>query len=220
MTPRCSCCCRRCQVQAGTKQEQAEAHTPGVAKKPALEDASARRPAHQPQPQAPQQAPTPGGGGALPIKTPSPGSAEPRVRLQPYTPPAGSSKPDAGLHKIAALHPYSDQWSIKAKVTRKYPVRTVKGDSKVMSLELVDDQGTPIQATMWRQAVDRFADGIGEERVYVFSRFTVKPSNRAYSTVKNDYEVHLDNRYVCANIGLLQVYVQVYVHVIVVRMVT
>ncbi len=32
------------------------------------------------------------------------------------------------------------------------------------------------------------------QQVYYFSKFTVKPANKQYATVKNDYELHFDNR--------------------------
>ena len=31
-------------------------------------------------------------------------------------------------------------------------------------------------------------------QVYYFSKFQVKPANKQYATVKNDYELHFDNR--------------------------
>lgn len=33
-----------------------------------------------------------------------------------------------------------------------------------------------------------------EHQVYYFSKFQVKPANKQYATVKNDYELHFDNR--------------------------
>lgn len=132
-----------------------------------------------------------------PCPTPSP---EIKVSFSMTPKTDGKHTPGAAigpLSKIAALHPYDDQWVIKAKVSRKYPLRSFTrngNDNKVMTIELIDDQGSQIQATFWRQAVDKYADVILEGKVFVFSRFQVKPANKQYSNVKNDYEMHLDNR--------------------------
>lgn len=34
-------------------------------------------------------------------------------------------------------------------------------------------------------------------QVYYFSNFTVRPANKQYATVKNDYEINFDGRSVC-----------------------
>lgn len=47
------------------------------------------------------------------------------------------------FHKIDALHPYDDNWCIKAKLSRKYPSKTIKtknGEAALFNVELIDDQ--------------------------------------------------------------------------------
>jgi hypothetical protein len=34
-------------------------------------------------------------------------------------------------------------------------------------------------------------------QVYYFTNFSVKPANKQYASVRNDYELHLDGRCVC-----------------------
>jgi len=126
-----------------------------------------------------------GGGGAIPVRA------------------AGRPEP-AGVVPIAALNPYESGCTIKAKVVRKNPLRSFSrggggaggggggGGSSVFSCELADAQGGAIQATFWREAADRVHASLHEGRVYYFSRFSVKPSNRAYSAVRNDYELSFD----------------------------
>ncbi|KAF8058336.1 RPA1B [Scenedesmus sp. PABB004] len=116
--------------------------------------------------------------------------------------PAGSPLPvvasKAGVQPIAALNPYDTQWCIKAVVVRKAPPRSFAGrggaPNKVFNVELADAQGGQVQATFWREAADRYLDVLQEGKTYYFSKFTVKPANKQYATVKNDYEIHLDAR--------------------------
>jgi len=110
------------------------------------------------------------------------------------TPPMSSRK---NFHRIEALHPYDDQWCIRAKLSRKYPSRTINaktGSLPLFSVELIDDSGRQIQGTFWRGQVERYQELLQEGKVYVFSKFQVKPSNKAYSSVKNDYEIHFSDR--------------------------
>jgi hypothetical protein len=45
----------------------------------------------------------------------------------------------------------------------------------------VDDQGTSIDGTFWREAADKYHDLLQEGQVYVFSRGSVKPANKKFS---------------------------------------
>eukprot|EP00798_Chlamydomonas_sp_ICE-L_P011132 gene11132-18752_t len=137
--------------------------------------------------------PTPGSVHNKTPTLPTPGSANVKV-MQATTPPKSDRKV---FHKIGALHPYDDQWCIKAKVERKNDMRTInsqKGSMAVFSCELVDDQGSQIQATFWRGQAERYAETLEEGKVYVFAKFQVKPCNKQYSSVKNDYEIHFSDR--------------------------
>lgn len=45
-------------------------------------------------------------------------------------------------HRIGALHPYESNWCIKAKVTRKGPLRSISirgSDVAIFNVDLVDD---------------------------------------------------------------------------------
>ncbi len=45
-------------------------------------------------------------------------------------------------HRIGALHPYESNWCIKAKVTRKGPLRSISirgADVAIFNVDLVDD---------------------------------------------------------------------------------
>lgn len=98
---------------------------------------------------------------------------------------------------IQALNPYEGNATIKAKIVKKFDMRsfTKNGDTiQILTAELVDKQGCMIQASFWREAAVRCNDLLQEGKVYLISKFKVKPSNKQYSTVRNDYELHMDNR--------------------------
>jgi len=143
---------------------------------------------------APSRAAGPGPAAAAAASAPSSGGAIP-VRA------AGRPEP-AGVVPIASLNPYESGCTIKAKVVRKNPMRSFSRgggggggpSSSVFSCELADAQGGAIQATFWRDAAERVHPALQEGRVYYFSRFSVKPSNKAYSAVRNDYELSFDPR--------------------------
>ncbi len=50
-------------------------------------------------------------------------------------------------------------------------------------------QGGQIRGTFWRTQAERWSQALEEGKVYVFERFSVKPANKAYSSVRNDYEI-------------------------------
>jgi hypothetical protein len=55
-----------------------------------------------------------------------------------------------------------------------------------------------------------------DHQVYYFSKFSVKVANKQYATVRNDYELHFDNRCVACKISVVCVCVcvrvRLYVH--------
>eukprot|EP00775_Hariotina_reticulata_P004646 gene4646-4898_t len=113
-------------------------------------------------------------------------------------PPMSVVARKAGVTPIAALNPYDTRWVIKAKVAHKAPPRTFNGrggsQQRVFSAELADALGGHIQATFWREAAEKYVDALQEGKVYYFSNFTVRPANKHYATVKNDYEISFDGR--------------------------
>lgn len=99
---------------------------------------------------------------------------------------------NSGLtHPIASLSPYQNKWVIKARVMSKSPLRTwsnAKGEGKLFSIDLMDETGE-IRATAFREQCDKFYDMIEVDSVYLISKCQLKPANKQYSTLKNDYEM-------------------------------
>ncbi|KAL6771853.1 RFA3 [Auxenochlorella protothecoides x Auxenochlorella symbiontica] len=124
---------------------------------------------------------------ATPINHPTPPSAGWALRNGGATPRT--------IQPIGALNPYNNNWAIKAKVVSKGQKRSFTKNgaaTSVFSAELVDDRGTSIEATFWREAADRCYAALEEGRVYTLARGAVKPANKKFSSVRNDYTLHFD----------------------------
>ena len=84
----------------------------------------------------------------------------------------------------------NSDWIIKARITKKFPVRTYhnkNGSGKLLNFELIDRHGTQIQATCFNKAVDKFDQILEQDKVYILSKGTVKVSNTKFTSIKNDY---------------------------------
>ncbi|KAK9812826.1 hypothetical protein WJX72_004357 [[Myrmecia] bisecta] len=134
----------------------------------------------------------------------TPGPTPPQTEDMKKTPGSnlrgtpGSSLGSArkGLQPIQALNPYNSNWTIKARLVSKAPKRTFNrntgGVGSVFSVELVDDQGTQIEASLWQELADKYYDTLQEGKVYYFSKGKVKPADKRYSNVRNEYMINFD----------------------------
>ncbi|XP_031572203.1 replication protein A 70 kDa DNA-binding subunit-like [Actinia tenebrosa] len=96
---------------------------------------------------------------------------------------------------ISGLTPYQNRWTIRARVTSKSGIRTwnnSRGEGRLFNVELVDESGE-IRATGFNDAVDKFYDLLEVNKVYYFSKGSLKTANKQYSSLKNDYEMYLNN---------------------------
>ena len=53
----------------------------------------------------------------------------------------------------------SRDWTIRARVSKKYPIKSwnnARGKGHLLNFELIDSYGGAIQATMFKDAVDKF----------------------------------------------------------------
>lgn len=98
---------------------------------------------------------------------------------------------DALTHPISSLSPYQNKWVIKARVTNKSNIRTwnnAKGEGQLFSMDLLDESGE-IRATAFRELVDKYYEMIKVGKVYFISKGQLKPANKQFSNLKNDYEL-------------------------------
>lgn len=103
---------------------------------------------------------------------------------------------NAMVTPIRDINPYSNKWTIKARVTRKAEIKrwsNAKGEGTLFSIDLLDSQGTEIRATFFKEACDKFYSLIEEGKAYLFSGGKLKVvTNPQYSTIKNNYELTFD----------------------------
>lgn len=98
-------------------------------------------------------------------------------------------------HPISSLSPYQNKWVIKARVVVKSPIRTwsnAKGDGKLFSMDVMDESGE-IRITAFRDQCDKFYDLIQVDQVYFISKCQLKPANKKFSSLNNDYEMSMTN---------------------------
>lgn len=122
-------------------------------------------------------------------------SSAPIVR----TTPGGSN-----FTPIANLNMYQSRWTIRARVTMKSDVRTwsnARGEGSLFSIELLDESGTNIKCTFFKEAVEKFFNMLEEGKVYRLSGGRIKVANMQWNTCKSNFEItfdqnseiHLDN---------------------------
>lgn len=103
---------------------------------------------------------------------------------------------NAMITPIRDINPYSNKWTIKARVTRKADIKrwsNAKGEGTLFSIDLLDSQGTEIRATFFKEACDKFYPLIEEGKAYCFSGGKLKVvTNTQYTTFKNNYELTFD----------------------------
>lgn len=61
----------------------------------------------------------------------------------------------------------------------------------MFNIELVDDEGTAIECTLWNELAQQWFDRLQVDRVYYVSNGSLKPADKRYSTVRNNYSMSL-----------------------------
>jgi replication factor A1 len=140
---------------------------------------------------------------------------------------------------IASLNPYNNRWTIKARwvllharlpcsstrrpaccsITSKSDIKTWNkptGSGKLFSIDLLDEEGTEIRATFFKEAVDKWEPMLQPNGVYYFSGGKMKLANKNFTSVKNDYEITFDDKSVIEPAhGELSISANVFVAVVV-----
>ena len=109
--------------------------------------------------------------------------------------PVARNEAPARIIPIAALNPYQGRWTIKARVTAKGELRhynNPRGDGKVFSFDLLDSDGGEIRVTCFNAVADQFYNQIETGKVYLISKGSLKPAQKAFNHLRNDHEIFLE----------------------------
>ncbi|RWW21335.1 hypothetical protein BHE74_00010527 [Ensete ventricosum] len=109
--------------------------------------------------------------------------------------PIAKNEAPARIIPIAALNPYQGRWTIKARVTAKSELRRYnnpRGEGKVFSFDLLDSDGGEIRVTCFNMVADQFYDQIEVGKVYLISKGSLKPAQKSFNHLNNEYEIFLD----------------------------
>jgi replication factor A1 len=99
------------------------------------------------------------------------------------------------IHPISALNPYQPRWTIRARCTFKPEIKNFnneKGGGKLFSVDLLDESGE-IRAVAFNEAVDTLYPLFQVDQIYKVSGGTLRFANKKFNSLKNDYEIVLDN---------------------------
>lgn len=98
---------------------------------------------------------------------------------------------------ISDLNPYLNKWTIKARVTSKSQIRSWSkptGNGQLFSIDLLDENDSEIRGTFFNQDVDKFYTLLEKDEVYTFSNGSVKPANKRFNSLNNNYEISFNSR--------------------------
>ena len=130
------------------------------------------------------------------------------------------------VQSIQSLNPYmGSTWTIRARVASKGTMRTytnAKGEGNLFNVEFIDEDGTRIEATLWREVAQKYFEVLEEGKVsaikkgaeamhgsrrlfcflndnfglqvYYISKAGLKPTNKTYSSIPNDYQLLIFDR--------------------------
>lgn len=128
------------------------------------------------------------------LDLPGPGTASKPPSTAGSGTRAPPPKPSRPTLPIEGLSPYSNGWTIKARVVQKSEIRTwsnQRGEGKLFSVTLMDESGE-IRGTAFNFAVEQFYERLQEGKVYYISKARVNLAKKKFNNVANDYELALE----------------------------
>ena len=101
----------------------------------------------------------------------------------------GASMKDQHM-PIKALNQFNSDWCIKARILKKAPMKNytnAKGQGCILNVDLIDREGTMIQATAFNETAKKIDEQIQQNEVYTFAGGQIKIANKKFTAIKNDY---------------------------------
>ena len=96
---------------------------------------------------------------------------------------------------IKDLNTFLFDWKIKARVTKKHPLKqwnNNKGHGTLLNVELIDSDGSQIVATFFNDSADKYNDFLKQNKVYIFTNGSIKIANQKYTSIKNQFSLLFD----------------------------
>lgn len=113
------------------------------------------------------------------------------------TPQSTTSAPRGNVGKVVkidAISPYSNNWTIKARVLYKGDMRhwqNAKGEGKLISVHLLDELDE-IKVTAFNETADRVEKEMEEGKVYYVLKGRVAAANKRFNNLNHPYELTLE----------------------------
>lgn len=99
------------------------------------------------------------------------------------------------LTHISTLNPFQSKWKIQVKILRKRPIfnwSNKNGSGKLFNMDVID-QSAQIRVIGFNDVVDKFYEKFDCESIYMIANGEIKPTNKKFSTIKHNFEIHLSN---------------------------
>lgn len=75
-----------------------------------------------------------------------------------------------------------ETWKIKARVTKKGK-KVQYASGCLFKIELIDEEGTQIEVTCYKDCVDLFFDKVEEGKVYVITKGQIANANKKFTSI-------------------------------------
>ena len=135
-----------------------------------------------------------------PCSPPRQGAASASKDTAMRTASSSKAQPACAFMPIKALNQFTNDWVIKARVTKKQAIRqwsNAKSSGKLLNFDLIDRDGTAIQGTAFNETADSFEAKLQQDSVYTFSNGLVKLANKRFTSIKNDFCLTFSRDAIC-----------------------
>eukprot|EP00201_Polytomella_parva_P020560 CAMPEP_0175044996 /NCGR_PEP_ID=MMETSP0052_2-20121109/4146_1 /TAXON_ID=51329 ORGANISM="Polytomella parva, Strain SAG 63-3" /NCGR_SAMPLE_ID=MMETSP0052_2 /ASSEMBLY_ACC=CAM_ASM_000194 /LENGTH=733 /DNA_ID=CAMNT_0016308415 /DNA_START=83 /DNA_END=2282 /DNA_ORIENTATION=+ len=98
---------------------------------------------------------------------------------------------------LQSLTPYCTRWAIRARCTVKSDLRrfnSARGEGKLFSFDLLDEEGSDIRVTAFNQEAERFFELIRLGHVYSVQHASLTQKKPQFNSTSHAYEIKLDRQ--------------------------